>query len=292
MRNLTIKRTKSFVASLGKMKVYIEDENSCEIFINNMPCRKLGDLKNGEEKTFQVGEEAARIYVIADKLSKDYCNEFYQLPAGTEDVYLTGKNIFSPGAGNPFRFDGNDSAEVTANRKKGFKRGLVVLVIAIAVGFLIGYAISFAFRLSRGAQSRTFTAEGMSITLTNEFRETNIGKEKGFLACYDSENVAVFVFREVFLLFPGLEDYTEEEYADLFITANHPENASITESGGRYAVVYENGDPDTGEKYRYKAYIYKTDEAFWVVQFAADNEYFLANEKLIDGWAKSVKFSG
>ena len=53
MRNLTIKRTKSFVASLVKMKIYIEDPTSDEIVINNVRCRKIGDLKNGEEKPFR-----------------------------------------------------------------------------------------------------------------------------------------------------------------------------------------------------------------------------------------------
>lgn len=49
MRNLTIKREKSFVGSLAKMKVYIEDPTSNEICINDISCRKIGDLKNGEE---------------------------------------------------------------------------------------------------------------------------------------------------------------------------------------------------------------------------------------------------
>ena len=71
MRNLTIKREKSFVGSLAKMKVYIEDPTSNEISINDIPCRKIGDLKNGEEKTFQIDEQEVKIYVIGDKLSKN-----------------------------------------------------------------------------------------------------------------------------------------------------------------------------------------------------------------------------
>ena len=78
MRNLTIKRTKSFVGCLAKMKIYIEDPTSNEMLINNTSCRKIGDLKNGEEKTFQIGEQEAKVFVIADKLSKNYCNEYYQ----------------------------------------------------------------------------------------------------------------------------------------------------------------------------------------------------------------------
>jgi hypothetical protein len=54
MRNLTIKREKTFVGSLMKVHVYIEDHFNSEITINNVPCRKLGDLKNNEEKTFEI----------------------------------------------------------------------------------------------------------------------------------------------------------------------------------------------------------------------------------------------
>ena len=49
MRNLTIHREKTFVGSLVKLKVYIEDTLVNELEINGIPCRKLGDLKNGEE---------------------------------------------------------------------------------------------------------------------------------------------------------------------------------------------------------------------------------------------------
>ena len=91
MRKLTIKRTKSFVACLMKMKVYIEDHVAGEIFINNIPCRKIGEIKSGEEKTFEIGDQPAKVFVIADKLSKNYCNEFYEIPGGQEDIYLSGK---------------------------------------------------------------------------------------------------------------------------------------------------------------------------------------------------------
>jgi len=95
MRNLTIKRTKSFVACLIKLKVYIEDPSSNEMKINNISCRKLGDLKNGEEKTFLIGDNAAKVFVIADSLSKGFCNEYYSLPEGQEDVFQLRMFLFA-----------------------------------------------------------------------------------------------------------------------------------------------------------------------------------------------------
>ena len=118
MRNLTIKRIKTSVACLMTMKIYIEDPNSSEITINNTPCRKLDDLKNGEEKTFQIDAQEQKVFVIADQFSKNYCNEFYTIPAGQEDIFLAGKNKFNPANGNAFLFDNNYNEDVQKNRKK------------------------------------------------------------------------------------------------------------------------------------------------------------------------------
>ena len=142
MRKLTIKRTKTFVACIAKMKVYVEDHSASELTISDVPCRKLGELKNGEEKTFEIGNEAVKIFVIADQLSKDYCNDMYELPEGEEDVVLTGKNRFNMATGNAFRFDNNNSHAVNANRERGMGKGMIVLIIAIVVGAIIGFAIS------------------------------------------------------------------------------------------------------------------------------------------------------
>ena len=144
MRNLTIQRRKTFVACAMKVKVYIEDATSNEIVIGGVACRKLGDVKNGETKTFQIDNNSARVFVIADKLSKNYCSEFYQLPEGSEDVFLSGKNYFNPLAGNPFRFDNNDNPEVLENRKKGKRVGTIVMIVAMVVGFIIGFALTSA----------------------------------------------------------------------------------------------------------------------------------------------------
>ena len=96
--------------------------------------------KNGEEKSFEIGEEATRVYVIADILSKSYCNEFYPIDAGTEDVYLSGKNTL-PVRGNPFRFDNQTDPEAIENRRKGKGKAVTVIVIAAIVGFVIGFLV-------------------------------------------------------------------------------------------------------------------------------------------------------
>ncbi len=151
MRQLTIRREKRFTACLAKMSVYIQDDNASELMIGDIPCRKLGVVANGKEATFSIGDEAARIYVIADKMSRGYCNDFYELPAGSEDVTLTGRNIFNPANGNAFRFDNNTSEAALENRRRANNRGLVVLLCAVAIGLGVGFCFGVAAYLGASA---------------------------------------------------------------------------------------------------------------------------------------------
>ncbi len=144
MRKLTIKRTKSFVGCAMKVKVYIEDANASDNVINGVSCRLLGKIKSGEERTFEIENREAKVYVIFDNLSKSYCSEFYQLSEGEEDIFLSGKNYFNPLKGNPFRFDNNDNAEALENRKKNSSVGTVIFITAIVVGAIVGALVAQA----------------------------------------------------------------------------------------------------------------------------------------------------
>lgn len=111
MRQVSITRNRSFVGCAVKLKVYVEDAAAEEITIQNVPCRKLGTLKNGETATFEVPVQEVRIFVIADKLSKDICCDVYRLSAGEDAVSLSGKCRFSLATQNAFRFDNNNTQE-------------------------------------------------------------------------------------------------------------------------------------------------------------------------------------
>ena len=288
MRNLTIKRTKSFVACLMTLKVYIEDPTVCEVTINNVPCRRLGTLKNGEEKTFVIGEEAARVFVIIDQLSRNYCNECYQLPEGCEDVYLSGKNKFNLAGGNAFLFDNNDSEDVMTSRKRNNKKGLLVLIAALIVGVIVGIAPYLPTLLASDSAPKSFSAEGMTITLTNEFKASDIEQ---FTAVYDSQNVVVFALKEEFTLLSGLSNYTLDEYHALVLEANGLGEEFATRDNELLGFVYDYTDPEANISYRYFSYVYKAPDAFWVIQFVTlveDAEQYRDN---ISEWARSVSFS-
>lgn len=291
MRNLTVKRTKSFVACLAKMKIYIEDPVQGSVIINGVPCVKLGDLKNGEEKTFQIGDEAAKVFVIADRLSKGYCNEFYQLPAGQEDIFLSGKNCFNPASGNAFRFDNNNAPEVIENRKRSTRRGLIVFIVAIIVGGMIGFASGIiGFFVGYEPEPESFSAEGINIMLTEEFvRVTDEEQVGGFTVVYDSRDVAVFALEEAFADYPGIDNYTLRAYGDLVIK-NNSLTSELKNDGDLLFFEYDSTDPDTGKTARYYAYVYEADDAFWLVQFATLVEDADEYAPKIREWAASVSF--
>ncbi len=289
MRSLTIKRNKSFVACLGKMKVYVEDSASASICINGVMCRKLGDLKNGEEKTFEVPCESVRVFVIADTVSKDFCNDSYLLPEGDEPIVLTGKCKYNPAAGNAFRFDNNTNEEALTNRKKGTKKGVVIIAVAAIVGFIVGIGAFSGVGTSSRAKDKTFSSNGIKITLTENFKEDD--EIENMTASYVSNTCGVFLLKEKFSAYPGLDGYTLEQYADAVIR-NNGKIAELREKDGIYYFEYTFENNSDGNTYYYMCCVYKTDNAFWTISFStleskADN-YFDTFMK----WAKSVEFYG
>ena len=287
MRNLTVKRQKSFVGCLAKLKVYVEDALGTDLEINGAPCRKLGDLKNGEEKTFLVSESAARVYVIADKLSKNYCNEFYPLPEGEEDVFLSGKNRFNPGAGNAFRFDGVTDEEVLKNRKKGNKKGWIFLLVAIVVGYLLGSLVSkFLLSNAFAAEPKTFLEQDMQITLTDKFEEQEPMGDFDYI--YQSRTVVVQVFRESFTEGIGVEDWTLEEYAEIMTEFNGFDAEVKTEDG---LVCFDRSSTISGKEYRYFSVVLKGSDAFWYVEFVCVEKNFEDYKPDFIKWAKSIELN-
>ena len=289
MRTLTIERKKTFVASAMAMKVYIEDPESSDLQINGVSCRKLGKVKNGQMATFEISDEAARVYVVADKLSKNLCNEFYPIPAGTKDVSLSGKNHFNPAVGNPFYFDGVTDVEVLKNRTKGKNKGFILIIIAALLGGLVGFLSTSALfdDSDPAAEAKTFSSDGMQITLTEEFTKTEYS---GFTVCYDSRDVAVFGLKESFSLAAGFENYTLQEYAQLVLDANGFEGSvSVQDSNDLVWFEYVAKGADN-QDYYYFCVTYKADDAFWLVEFTTAEDQAEDMFESFILWAKSVTF--
>ncbi|MBQ9083246.1 MAG: hypothetical protein IJY28_07090 [Clostridia bacterium] len=284
MRNLTILRTKSFVGCAMKLNVYIVDECG-DTTINNQLCRKLGTLKNGQEQTFQIDDWATRIYVIADKLSKGFCSEMYDLPAGVEDVRLTGKCKYSLISGNAFRFDGPVSADAQAYRKKTGKKGWIVMIVAVILGVALGVLSGW---LESRTEPKTFAVDGMVITLHTGFEEY---EDADLDACYLSEDVEVMITGEKIadLKALGLEVNSLKDYGELLIDLYDIDAELVTEDGLTY-FEYDYGDPVIGD-YHYVCTLHESADAYWIVEFATYQDEAAEHAEDIRTWAKSVAFA-
>lgn len=282
MRNLTITRRKSFVGCIMKDQVYIRDDQAKEIIIDGVPCRKIGDIKNGESKTFQIDEGEQQIFLIADKMSKDYCNATVTIPEGQEDIALSGVHEFVFGS-NPFRFDGvQQSEEQLTKQKKNNRRGAAIMIAAVVVGLTVGLFLPMVFMGAKTASPKTFTKEDFQITLTDAFEPTEV---EGFFSFYRSKSAMVFTLREADELF---RDITLEEYADLVLEANNRTGIKANQENG--FIWFEYTDIPEGQETYYLTVCCRSEDAFWIVNFATPATNQGQYKETFLNWAKSIKF--
>lgn len=287
MRNLTIKRTKRFVGCLGTMKVYIEDPQANDMTINGVTCRMLGMLKNGEAKTFPVSEEAAKVFVIAGKLSKGFCNEYYPLPEGTEDMVLTGRNCFNPAAGNAFRFDAVTDPAVLANRKKTTRKGFIVLIVAAIVGAVVGFVVGGQMvknMLTPKCEPKEYTVSDLRITLTDEFKDLSV---EGYTGGFQTRNVAILILQENRTMLEAAGVKTLTQYANLVQQVNK-HNAPIQEEEYFLYYEYDFHNSETNEDFHYFVMMYKNPVDFYIVQFAVRQDETENYREQVMEWARSV----
>lgn len=288
MRKLTIKRQKKFTGCLGKMKVYIEDTSGNGVLICDTPCKFLGTLKNGEEKTFEISEAAAKVFVIAGAASQKYCNDYYKLPEGGEDVYLTGKNVYSPMSGNPFRFDGVTDEEVLRNRKKSSGRGAVITAVCVVIGFIIGLFASGAFS-EKYVTPETFECKDFSITLTEDFvNDTDLAEEMEYYAVFDSRDIAVLVLRDEFEYLEGTGVESALDYCELLCELSEIPDAEVKEERG--VLHFDYTDTQDGVTDYYFTAVLESSDSYWVFQFFVEEELYPEFEDRFFEWAGSVVF--
>jgi hypothetical protein len=278
MRNLTIARRKSFVGCAMKDQVYIRDDAAPELTIAGVPCRKIGDIKNGEIKTFSISEAEQQIFVIADRISKEYCNDTVTVPEGTEDVVLAGVHKFVFGS-NPFRFDSaNRTPEQLLQQKKNSGKGVLISICAAVIGGIIGLSVSNGLF---AASPMTFTKEDFQITLTDEFSAT---EEEDFFASYTSDTAMVLAVRDDKSLF---EDITLAEYGELVLSVNNREGHPLTTEGD--LLYFEYTDVPDGQEIYYFVVCCEGENAFWIVNFATPASNRAEFKQTFLEWAKTLQ---
>ncbi len=144
---------------------------------------------------------------------------------------------------------------------------------------------------SCAAKPETFSCEGMQIDLTNKFSEL---EQEGCTAIYTTRKEMVTVLKESFeqLSESGLNlnaDSTPVQYARVVAEANALEDVKVQTRNEVICFVYEN--TADGTAYTYLATVHKSEDAFWLIQFAATSKDYAEREATFFEYAKSVRFS-
>lgn len=107
-------------------------------------------------------------------------------------------------------------------------------------------------------ESKTFSGDGYSVTLTDQFVEKD--SQMGFDGYYVSEYCGVMVLVEPFSLEEGLEDESIAEYIQNVIHNNGQDAAPEEKDGLTYYKYYRGGNVGWN-------FAYKGSDAFYLVQF-------------------------
>ena len=165
---------------------------------------------------------------------------------------------------------------------------VLVGLLAVLLAFSMASCALFGSQKIYEKSAKTFSVDGMSITLTSGFTEAEF---EGYVVCYDSSEVAIFVIEEEFSLIDGASDWSIEDYADLVRQANLDQNPVVSEDEGLITMKYNYYNADEKTSYSYYSVMFKGPSAFWLVQFACEQNSFEEYKPHFIEWAKSVKFN-
>ena len=164
------------------------------------------------------------------------------------------------------------------------KKALKIIIPVLCLLIIIGAVAVYRLRIVR---PEVFTAEEMSITLTNEFWESPVD---GFTACFASEDVSVYALKENYTGEDTLGDITLEEYGQTILETNALTDTAelLTKENLTYfEYAYET---EEGDSYGYCAFIYKTSDSFWLIQFSAAEDDLDEYYDTFFEWAGTVTF--
>lgn len=175
--------------------------------------------------------------------------------------------------------------------RKGLSTGAIVGIVlgAVAVFLVAAVAASAVFLAAFGkAKPKDFVKDGLHITLTDDFTATEM---EGFTACYSADDAVVLVLKEPFTLADGFENYTVTQYGELVIQkSNYSSQTKLEQQDGLNYFEYRYKNEQNQQEYHYIATLFKSKDAFWLVQFAVPQTGFEEQRPQLMQWAKSVSF--
>lgn len=164
------------------------------------------------------------------------------------------------------------------------------LLTALAILMLISMT-SCALAQAALAQDKEYRYQEIVLTLDSSFSELEL-EEENRTTYVSLSGTGVIIIKETFesMVEVGVDDpasITLEAYRDAFNQANQY-NGVNTELEGLCGFTYF--DTTDGTAYKFLVCIYKSEDAFWSVQFMAPTTDYNKNEEKFIEWAHDVRF--
>lgn len=213
-----------------------------------------------------------------------------EISRNTDEGTLSAVNQAEPTLDGGFDTEENGqptTVENNENKKKNFTKAALIMLAAVLVGFVLGYLGVTAFLAVRDSKEKEFQIGEMSICLTEGFEQSS---SQAFQGIFSSRNMAVFVNRDGLDYSPAfISGFNPDQYAEYVILSTGIDSKAEEKDGLTYFIFSAEGDE--GKMYKYYAYVFKTEEAFWLIQFSVEEGKAEKHEKTIESYAKSIKFN-
>ena len=153
------------------------------------------------------------------------------------------------------------------------KRSLIALLLCAVVLLTCGCS----------AKAKTFNTNGLTIELTEAFKETERYDDS---VVYKSKNIEILV-----------ERYEFENISQYELTLDAYAYRMVNYAPGIYEKVLYEGDLPyhlstrevNGESINYTKFFYKSEDAYWMVQFTCESDQYEDLKDAIFGYAATVK---
>ncbi len=138
-----------------------------------------------------------------------------------------------------------------------------------------------------GATEKEYASNGFKIKVDEELFEKDLATATAY---FTGEKTLVMAIKEEFTLLEAVdikESSTLKDYAEVVI-ANNKADYEIKEKDGLTYFEYEK--EVNGKNYYYLSTVYKSHDAFWLVNFACEKKNKEAYQEKFLTWAKTVEF--
>lgn len=161
--------------------------------------------------------------------------------------------------------------------RKVIKTSTILLLIALLSTFLYGCS----------SNPKNFTVDEMTITLTEDFRQS---KMSGFDAYIVSDDVtfSVKIENSSDLEYQGYEIANLKDYADEICALNDIDTGNLQQRGQYY--YFSNSATVSGAKYTYLHCMLKYNSDYWICEFVCKAKDFKNLEESMLEWADSIVF--